>query len=169
MPQMQLPIFPEGTNLITSSLGFIKNDDQVTYMYGHLPVFTHAVNDVRSFQMIISQFVVNGGAKQTDIIRAFGVTAISVKRAVKRYREHGPSGFYEERNTRGAVVLTESVLKKVQSYLDEGLSAKEISEKMDIKQNTLEKAIRAGRLHQGIKKKNKKKTASQVPRVIAVK
>ena len=65
--------------------------------------------------------------------------------------------------------LTESVLKKVQSYLDEGLSAKEISEKMDIKQNTLEKAIRAGRLHQGIKKKNKKKTASQVPRVIAVK
>jgi hypothetical protein len=27
-------------------------------------------------------------------VRAFGVTKISLKRAVKRYREEGPKGFY---------------------------------------------------------------------------
>jgi hypothetical protein len=36
--------------------------------------------------MITSQFCVNGCAKQSDIIRAFGVTSISVKRSVKTYR-----------------------------------------------------------------------------------
>jgi transposase len=40
--------------------------------------------------MITAQFCVNGNAKQMDIVRAFGVTKISVKRAVKRYREQGP-------------------------------------------------------------------------------
>jgi len=156
MPQMQLPIFPEGTNDITQSLGFIRKDDQVTYIYGHLPVFTHAVNDVRSFSMITSQFVVNGSVKQVEIIRAFGVTKNSVIRAVKKYREQGPSGFYAQRKSRGAVVLTRLVLEKVQLCLDEGLNAKEISEKMGIKQNTLEKAIRAGRLHKRSKKKIKR-------------
>jgi len=131
----------------------IRKDEQVTYIYGHLPVFTHAVNDVRSFRMITSQFVVNGSAKQAEIIRAFGVTKNSVIRAVKKYREQGPAGFYAERKSRGAVVLTEPVLAIVQSHLDEGLNVKEISKQMDLKQNTLEKAIRAGRLHKRHKKK----------------
>lgn len=143
MPQMQLPIFPEGTNNLSQSLGFIKQDGQVTYVYGHLPVFSHAVDDVRSFNMITSQFVVNGSVKQVDIVRAFGVTSISVKRAVKKYREQGPSGFYAKLKRGGATVLTKPVLKEAQSYLDEGYCAKEISEKMNIKQNTLEKAIRS--------------------------
>jgi hypothetical protein len=36
---------------------------------------------VASFHMITAQFCVNGDAKQADIVRAFGVTKISLKRA----------------------------------------------------------------------------------------
>jgi hypothetical protein len=39
------------------------------------------------------QFCVSGYAKQSGIIRAFGVTSISVKRSVKLYREKGTRGF----------------------------------------------------------------------------
>jgi hypothetical protein len=44
--------------------------------------------------MITAQFYTNGYVKQMDIVRAFGVTPISVKRAVKRYQEQGVQGFY---------------------------------------------------------------------------
>ncbi|MCG6868153.1 MAG: hypothetical protein LJE91_05305 [Gammaproteobacteria bacterium] len=66
----------------------------MTYFNGSMPVFVHAEQDRASFQTIAAQFCVNGDAKQADIVRAFGVTKISLKRAVKRYREEGPKGYY---------------------------------------------------------------------------
>lgn len=36
MPQIQLPIFPEGTTAITNELGFIKKDRKITYFRGWL-------------------------------------------------------------------------------------------------------------------------------------
>jgi hypothetical protein len=45
------------------------------------------------FRMITSQFCGHGGARQSDIIRVFGITPISVKRSVKIYRQKGPKGF----------------------------------------------------------------------------
>ena len=95
MPQMHLPFFPDGVEHITSELAFAKKDGQVTYFNGHMPVFIHAEDDRATFQMITAQFCVNGNAKQADISRAFGITPISVKRAVKRYRDRGVAGFYE--------------------------------------------------------------------------
>ena len=94
MPQMMLPIFPEGCTHIVPELTFAKKDGRVTYFHGLLPVFTHDENDIRSFRMITSQYCVNGIVKQVDIVKAFGVPACSVKRAVKLYQEKGPPGFF---------------------------------------------------------------------------
>ena len=93
MVQRQLPMFPEGSIPVTHDLAVEKRDGRVTYFYGTLPVFTHDENDDASFQMITAQFYTNGYVKQMDIVRAFGVTPISVKRAVKRYQEQGVQGF----------------------------------------------------------------------------
>ena len=65
---------------ITDVLAFAKQDGRVTYFSGQMPVFSHAEDDVASFRMITSQFCAHGGATQSDIIRVFGVTSISVKR-----------------------------------------------------------------------------------------
>jgi hypothetical protein len=100
MRQLHLPIFPSGVTQITDELAFGREDGTVTYFNGHLPVFCHPENDIATFRMITSQFCVNGRARQCDIIRAFGVTSISVKRAVKLYREKGPKGFYAARHAR---------------------------------------------------------------------
>jgi len=79
-----LPFFPQGVTHITAELAFTKQDAQVTDFNGHMPVFIHE-EDRATFRMITGQFCVNGNAKQADIVRAFGVTTISVKRSVKRY------------------------------------------------------------------------------------
>jgi hypothetical protein len=86
MSQLHLPMFPHGVTPITEVLAFAKRDGQVTYFSGQLPVFSHSEDDLASFRMITSQFCVHGGARQSDIIRVFGVTPISVKRSVKIYR-----------------------------------------------------------------------------------
>ena len=94
MPQLVLPIFPEGATQITPELTFEKRDGWVTYFHGLMPVFRHEEDDIQSFRMITSQFCGNGNATQAQITKAFGVPGISVKRAVKLYREKGPSGFF---------------------------------------------------------------------------
>jgi len=76
MVQRQLPMFPEGSTLVTHDLAVEKRDGHVTYFYGTLPVFTHDENDDASFQMITAQFYTNDYVKQMDIVRAFRVTPI---------------------------------------------------------------------------------------------
>ena len=142
-----------GSTLITEDLSFEKKDDQITYFYGTLPIFSHATDDTASFKMITAQFYVNGYVKQMDIVRAFGVTPISVKRAVKRYQDEGVQGFYADIKRRGPAVLTPRVLQQAQQSLDEGLDATEVAEQLGIKWDTFSKAIRAGRLQTAIEKK----------------
>jgi transposase len=145
MPQMHLPLFPDGVEHITSELAFERKDGQVTYFNGHMPLFIHAEEDTATFRMITAQFCINGNATQADISRAFGITLISVKRAVKRYRQRGVAGFYEEPQRRGPAVLTEAVLKQAQERFDEGLETSAVAEQLGVKRDTLAKAIRAGR------------------------
>ena len=152
MAQLQLPIFPVGSTEVTHDLAFEKRDDQVTYFYGTLPVFSHAESDIASFRMITAQFYLNGYVKQMDIVRAFGVSPISVKRAVKRFQEEGPQGFYSDKKTRGTTVLTPDVLEQAQQLLNEGLEPSDVADQLAIKPDTLSKAIRAKRLHKSVKK-----------------
>jgi prepilin-type processing-associated H-X9-DG protein len=152
MPQMQLPFFPDGVEHINAQLAFEKRDGQVIYFNGNMPVFIHAEDDVATFRMITAQFCINGNATQAEISRAFGVTLISVKRAVKRYRDEGVAGFYQAPKRRGPAVLTAEALKKAQSLLDEGLETTAVAGQLGIKRDTLAKAILAGRLHKPIKK-----------------
>jgi len=92
--------FLSGSTHITLPLAFECREGRVTYFHGQLAVFVHAEDDARTFRMITSQFVVNGNATQAEIARAFGVTAISVKRAVQTYRRQGPGGFYVDGHVR---------------------------------------------------------------------
>ncbi len=83
MPQMQLPLFPAGFTAVNNEVGFQKTDGKVACFYGHLPVFQHEAVDVQSFRLFTSQLIVQGTASQTEIVKAFGVPLITVKRYVK--------------------------------------------------------------------------------------
>lgn len=147
MSQMVLPIFPEGLTMITPVLGFEKREGQVYYFHGTIPIFTHGEEDIKSFRMFVSQLVVNGNCKQMDIVRSFGIPPITMKRAVKLYREKGPSGFFEKRKSvKQPQVFTPAVLVKAQALLDQGKTRFEAAEELHIKPDTFYRAIRNGKL-----------------------
>ena len=153
MPQVQLPLFPAGTTHLNNDLAFECHNGQVTYFNGHLPVFTHAQDDLAAFRLFTSQLVVNGSATQGEIRRAFGVPKVAVQRAVDKYRAGGAAAFFVPPKARPGRKLTPEVLPQVQARLDQGESVPEISRQSGVLANTIHKAIRAGRLRGGAKKK----------------
>lgn len=152
MPQIQLPIFPSGSNQITNAIAFSGEGEKVTYWNGHLPVFIHEQTDVKSFRLFTSQLILNGTVRQVDVARAFGVPLVTVKRYVKLHRKEGAAGFFKERRRRRASVLKGEVKERAQELLNEGKSVPEVGRRLDLLPNTLHKAIRAGRLHSAVKK-----------------
>lgn len=162
MPQVQLPMFPEGTTLITSEIAFQRKDDQIVYLNGHLPVFTHQASDLATFRFFTTQLICNGTASQGKIARAFGVPLVTVKRCVKNYRLHGAQAFYGPKPKRRGHKLSPEVLTEVQGMLDEGLTVPAIAEKTGVLKTTLHKAIDADRLRQ-VKKKVQVKAAKANP------
>lgn len=152
MPQLQLPIFPDGTTQINSCLAFSCDQGKVYYFNGHLPVFSHDQNDLATFRLFTTQLIENGSAKQGDIERAFGVPLVTIKRYVKRYRDQGPKGFYTTQKKRSATKLTPSVLKDVQERILAGQDIPDIGHELGLLPNTIHKAISGGRLQGGVKK-----------------
>lgn len=152
MPQLQLPIFPEGMTLITSELGFERRGDHVCYFHGQLPVFTHEVKDLATFRMFTSQLIVNGLATQGHISKAFGISITTIKRGTAKYRKGGPSAFFKAPAKRKGHRLTPERLKEAQELLNSGLSHLEVGKQLGVLPDTIRKAIEAGRLHQ-VKKK----------------
>jgi hypothetical protein len=127
MPQVQLPLFPAGTTHLNEDLAFECQNGQVTYYNGHLPVFTHAQDDLAAFRLYTSQLVVNGSVSQGEIRRAFGVPKVAVQRAVNKYRAGGSAAFFVPPKPRLGRKLTPESLAQVQTRWDQGESVPEIS------------------------------------------
>ena len=159
MAQLVLPLFPSGATEITPTLSFSRVEQTVTYFHSGMPIFSHDQSERASFRYITAQLHVTAGATQAQLSRAFGVPQITIKRAVKLYRDLGIKGFFAPRVTRGAAVLTASVIEQAQGQLDAGQSAIAVATELGIKPDTFTKAIRAGRLHALAKKKTPKTQA----------
>lgn len=153
MPQTLLPMFPSDVTEINEAVSFAKREGTVFYFSGMMPVYSHAESDRASFRMYTSQLVINGNCTQAEIVRAFGISAISMKRYVKLYRREGTAGFFKERKARQPRVLTPQTLQKAQDLLQQGKERHAVAQELEIKPDTLRKAIKAGRLVEPIKKK----------------
>lgn len=85
--QLLLPLFPVEATLINNLVGVQMREGTVYYFNGSMPIFMHNQSDIDSFRYITSQLIVNGNCKNKEIVNCFGVSDISVKRWVKRYKE----------------------------------------------------------------------------------
>lgn len=85
--QTLLPLFPSEATLINNLLAVQEREGQVYYFNGAMPIFMHSKSDIDAFRYISSQLIFNGNCKQTDIVKTFQVSPISVKRWVKRYKQ----------------------------------------------------------------------------------
>lgn len=161
MLKIQLPLFPPELTFINNQVSFQKREGRIYYFHGLFPLFSHEEKDLHSFRFITSQLVVSGRVKEIEVAKAFGVSYISVKRSVKRLREEGPKGFYKKAKARSPHVLTGEVLEKAQKLLDQGHKPVEIAKELDLKANTVRKAVQAGRLH--VKAQDNQTTEEQRP------
>lgn len=147
MPQVQLPFFPEDVAYINSNIAVQTKIDDVYYFNGVMPMYHHKKDDYKSFRFVTSQMVDLSNAKQVEIVKTFKVSKESVKRWVKVYRTEGASGFFGTRKgRRKAKVLDEQATIRVQGMLNLKKTPNEIGQELGIKQDTIRKAIRDGRL-----------------------
>jgi transposase len=146
MPQLQLPLIPSGTKSINNVWSVANTGSNWRYFCGLNPVFTHAAESLPSFRMFTAQLVCQGGCKQVEIQRAFGVSKNSVLRSVKKYQEEGAEAFFRPRNGRGPSVITDEVKPRIEELFAAGKPPKEVAKELDIKYDTLRKAILQGRV-----------------------
>lgn len=152
--QLQLPLFPADATGLGSQYSVMQRGEQVWYFVYDMPVFSHGVDDVASFRMFTSSLCDQGHCKLVEVERVFNVSAISVKRALKQFREEGIGSFFVKKTPqRKARVFDEATTGKVQGLLSEGRSPVEIEALTGIKADTTRRAILAGRLHRNTKKK----------------
>ena len=146
-----------------------RDDSDVwTYFVGAHPIARHATGDRRSFRLQISQLVDAGMCRQTEVVRAFGVSKSSVDRAVRRFREQGIDGFAAPvRGRRKGTVLTREKLASAQRLLDEGLSRSEAAGELGLKYDTLGKAVQDGRLRKGVLRPGTDKSSRSVQDAVA--
>jgi transposase-like protein len=153
MTQPMLPLFPADVTEINELVAFAQREDTVYYFNGPMPVFSHAASDRAAFRMFTSQLVVNGNCTQAELVRAFGISAISMKRYVKQYRQGGAKAFFRGAPARKPRVLTPAMIAQIHTLLQAGQSRAAVAQALGLKADTLRKAIAAGRIVEPFKKK----------------
>ena len=147
MTQMILPMIPKGATEINNLVSVFRHETRWTYFVGTYPIYSHGAEDDRMFRLTVAQLVESGSCRQVDLIHTFGIAKSKVIRAVNKFRKGGIEAFFEKRKGRqGGNVLTPEVIEKAQVLFDQGKKRREVSEELNVKYDTLRKAINDGRL-----------------------
>jgi len=147
MPQQILPLIPHGATEINGLVSVWRDEERWTYFIGTYPIYSHDKTDQRMFSLFTAQMIESGTCRQADVIRTFGVSKSSVIRSVNKLRKDGAEAFFVRRQgRRGGKVLTPEVLVKAQGLLDQGYTRSDVAQELNVKYDTLRKAINDGRL-----------------------
>lgn len=156
--QLCLPRFHDAPIHVSDAVSVVRRDGMVWWFHQGMPIGSHAEKDLASFRHLSSSLCDGGACKLVEVERAFGVSAISVKRALKQYRAGGARSFFErKRVVRGAPVMTAARVKEIQSLIDLGLSDRQIAERLGLKRDTIYRTVKAGRLHRPEKRGSKQR------------
>jgi len=149
MPKPKNPIFPKELTYINKVFSTREINGEVCYYNFTSLAFSHKIDDLASFYMYCSKLYMQGSATQSELRKVFGISKNKLKRSVNNLNTKGIGAFFcppkiiKKRN----LVMTEDVIKKAQQLLNEGKDKNYISRTLNIKKNTLEKAIRDKRLN----------------------
>ncbi len=149
--QLLLPIFPAGIKLISPLIGIKEAaDGMVHYFMNSLPIRTHHKEDLRAFRCFTASLVCNHLCKQTEIQQCFGVSADSVQRSVKLYREKGEAGFYERDGKYGKAGRIPKIIgekkQRIQHKLNLGKSVNSVAKEEGLRESAIRSAIQRGDL-----------------------
>jgi len=145
--QMQLPIFPESTKMINSSVGFFTKDDFVYYLHNGSPVFCHSKDQLNSYRFILANLTKTGLCSCTELSTALGINVKNVQRYKQALEAHGPDWFFNREDNRGQCYkFTEDKLQEAQDLLNDGYSQKRVATHLGVSEGAVRYHLRNGRL-----------------------
>jgi transposase len=145
--QLQFPMFPEGTKLISDRLGVYEKDGMVQYIVNGLPVYCHSKGDLNSFRFITSNFIKQGLCRKVEIERCFHVSESSVNTYYKKFIEEGEEGFFGPEARHGkAHKITGDRRERIQKKLDKGQSVNSIAKEEGVRESAIRYGIKQGYL-----------------------
>jgi predicted DNA-binding transcriptional regulator len=145
--QLQLPIFPKGTRLVSDDLGVYEHDELIQYIVNGLPVYSHDKDDLNSFRYITSNFIHQGICRKVDIQRCFGISEDSVGRAYKKFVKEGANGFFGDDARKGRPYKIVGELRQsIQKKLDKGQSVNSIAKESKVRESAIRYGIKQGYL-----------------------
>lgn len=149
--QTQLPIFPENTKLINSSIGFFIKDNFVYYLHNGSPIYCHAKDARDSYRFILANLVVNDMCSCSEISRALGIQVKNVQRYAQDLRKHGMSYFFNREDNRGQCYkFTPEKQSQAQELLDKGHSQLQVAKAIGVSESAIRYHIRDGHLKKNL-------------------
>ena len=145
--QLQLPLFPTDTTLVSSCLGVYEKEGLVHYILNGLPAYSHSKGNLNAFRFITSNFIHQKLCRKAEIERCFHVSEDSVQRAYKKYVNEGEAGFFGKDNRKGTPhkIIGEKK-QRIQNKLDKGQSVNSIAKQEGVRESAIRYQIQQGYL-----------------------
>jgi hypothetical protein len=145
--QMQLPIFPSSTKLLSATWGVLQKGDSVYYLHNGSPVYTHHKDDINTYRYVTATLIVNNSCCATKLGAVFGVSVRNFQRYAKRLRASGADAFFNPIDHRGRChKMTPDKLTAAQQYLDQGYSQQRTGKAIKVNEATIRYHLRKGSL-----------------------
>ncbi len=143
MRQQFLPGFPEGAEQINASLRILRKNDRVTYFLDGDSYFDHAKGDKSSERFALTNLMVNGHVRPSELERApLCLAHRTLMNWTKQYREKGPGSFFKAKpDQRKPRVMTEDKVAECVALLAAGHCPAEVARLAGVGESTLRKAI----------------------------
>ena len=150
MQEQILPINPANTSRVSEIVSVERGEDTWTYFLGCYPIMRHRAASHREMYLTLVKLVHLGHCRQCEVLKCFGLPKRTFDNWRIKYERGGTAAFFASRLSGGKgrnPILTREVLQDAQELLDTDFAVSEISQKLDVKDSTLRKAIQDGRLN----------------------
>jgi hypothetical protein len=148
MPQLLLQGFPVGAIRIGTTLSVLRKDGTTTYFVGADNYFSHRDTDLASRRYAIAMLIHNGHVRPCEVeASALGIAHRTVMNWMTQLADRGPSSFFEPRVQRGESVMTPEKAAECGRLLDGGTTMATAARIAGVKDSTLRKAVKTGRVH----------------------
>ena len=139
-----LPFQPPQATPIGHVWSMLEANGWTSYMRYLDVVDGHPSDDKPARLRRMAQIAHTRHATQLEIAQAFGVTRMTVHRALRTWREHGEAGFRQARQPRRRTALDETARLRAQSALATGRSLRAVAAELAVSHETLRSYVQAG-------------------------
>ena len=145
--QMQLPIFPSSTKMLSATWGVFEKDNFVYYLHNGSPVHIHEKNDINTYRYVTATLIENHSCSASALSKVFGVGVRNFERYAKHLRDYGVEYFFKPNDSRGKCYkMTPEKLKDAQEYLNSGYSQMRTAREINVNEASIRYHIKKGTL-----------------------